>query len=208
MAHGYTSNRFVSKTNRILAGACAFLIIALSIAIATFARDWTGIAIATLGCIWLLFVVYAGLWRPRIDIDEHSVTIVNPLRTVGIPLSSLIHVDTKFSLTLITEFGRFPVACAPQPGAFAARKAAKRSTEEASSRAALDSGRRVGDIPGTESGDAAALVRDRWERYRDTHGDSAPDTDAFPPSRRRNVGTLVVMGVLPAIIVALSLIPG
>ena len=208
MAHGYTSNRFVSRTNRILAVVCALFIIALSIAIATYARDWTGVAIATIGCLWLVYVAYAGLWRPRLDIDEHSVTVVNPLRTVGVPMSSLIHVDTKFSLTLITEFGRFPVACAPQPGAFAARKAAKRGTEEPSSRAALESGRRVGDIPGTESGDAAALVRSRWEHYRDTHGADAPDADAFPPSKRLHVGTLAVIGVLPAIIVALSLIPG
>lgn len=208
MAHGYTSNRFVSKTNRIIAVVCAVVIIALSAALAMYARGWSGIAIAALGCAWLLFVTYVGLWRPRLDVEEHSVTIVNPFRTIGIPLSSVIHVDTKFALTIFTEFGRFPVACAPQPGAFAARKAAKRSTEEANSRAALDSGTRVGDIPGTESGDAAALVRDRWDRYRHSLGAEAPASDAFPPAKRLHVGSIAVMVALPVVIVALSLIPG
>lgn len=207
MAHGYTSNRFVSKTNRIIAVVCAVLIVAISVALGLNARDWLGVVIAAVGCLWLLFVVYVGLWRPRLELTDDAVTIVNPLRTTGIPLASLIHVDTKYSLTLFTEFGRFPVACAPQPGIFAARRAAKRTNEEPSARAALDSGDRIGDIRGTESGDAAALVRDRWDRYRTTHGDSVPASDEFPPSKRLNVVAIAIMGVLPAAIVVLSLLP-
>ena len=207
MAHGFTSNRFVSKTNRIIAVVCAVLIVAISAALAMHARDSLGIVIALIGCVWLLFVVYVGLWRPRLDISDHAVTIVNPLRTIGVPLASLIHVDTKYSLTLFTEFGRFAVACAPQPGMFAARRAAKRTSEEPSARAALDSGDRIGDIRGTESGDAAALVRDRWDRYRHAQGQNLPASDEFRPAKRLHVASIAITAALPVLIVILSVLP-
>lgn len=206
MARGFTSNTFVSRTNRGLAVFTALLVIAFGAVMAFNAFGAKGYAIAAVGTVWLLLTVWWCLWRPRIEVGDHAVRIVNPLRTVDIPWSAVTHVDTKFTLTLFTPFGRFGAAAAPQPGQLAARRAVKRADTEPNTHVALDSGLRVGDLPGTESGDAAALVRDRWETWKHAVGDQAPDADAFAPAKRLNVAALASLTLLPLAIVVLAII--
>jgi len=86
------------------------------------------------------------------------------LRTVVIPWAALIDVDTKFSLTLRTPNGRFGVWAAPAPGRTGvamARRAERRHGNQAQT-AAMGNRSRPGDLVTTESGEAAYLVRDRW----------------------------------------------
>lgn len=206
MARGFTSNTFVSRTNRGLAIFSALVVLAFGISMAFYAYGAQGYMIVTVGIAWLLLTIYFCLWRPRLEVDEDSVRIVNPLRTVLVPWSTVTYVDTKFTLTIFTPFGRFRVACAPQPGQLASRRAIKRVEKEPNSRSALDSGVRIGDLPGTESGDAAALVRDRLENWRHRFGDAAPDADAFEPIKHNNYMAIGTMVLMPLVVVLIAVL--
>ena len=204
MARGFTSNTFVSKTNRGLAGFTAMLVLAFGIAMAFNAFGPRGYAIVAVGVAWLLLTIWCFLWRPSLSVDDDAVRIVNPLRSIEIPWASVAYIDTKYTLTVFTEFGRFAVACAPQPGQLAARRAVKRAEKEPNSHVALDSGIRIGDLPGTESGDAAALVRDRWESWKLQPGSA--DAEATAPVKRLHAASVAAMLLLPTSVVLLAVL--
>jgi len=156
---------FHSRFNRILAVvAWALTLFALItsaiagvLAPATAARIVLPLALVGLAA-------YAVLWRPRLVVDDDAVTVVNVLRTIVIPWSALIDVDTKFSLTLRTPNGRYSVWAAPAPGrtGVAMARRAERRHGNQNQTAAMGNRSRPGDIVTTESGEAAYLVRERW----------------------------------------------
>lgn len=204
MARGFTSNTFVSKTNRGLAVFSAVLVVAVGIAMSLYAYGTRGYIIVAVGITWLLLTIFFSLWRPQLHAGENTLLIVNPLRTVEIDWAAVVHVDTKFALTVFTPAERFRVSCAPQPGQIAARRAMKRIDKEPNARKAISAGIRIGDIPGTESGDAAALVRDRWESWRHRVGDAAPDANEAQPIKRFNFGAIGTMVLMPLALVLIA----
>ena len=50
--------------------------------------------IAFLG--WQLF------WMPSVVVHDAGVTLENPFRSIEVPWAALVHVDTRFALTLVT----------------------------------------------------------------------------------------------------------
>lgn len=160
-----------------------------------------GVVAVVLGVAWLAYAVYVFLWAPSLTVDDRGSEIRNPLRTVTVPWVSLIHVDTRYALTLHTPGATWPVWCAPQASALVARTKARRAREDRDDRDPrnpLDAGMRVGDLPGTESGDAAALVRRRWAE----HGsDDIEARDAAVPARFHagRVAALIVGPVLASL---------
>ncbi|MGM1029485.1 MAG: PH domain-containing protein [Actinomycetota bacterium] len=162
-----------SRVNRGTAIACWALLVVIG-ALLVLQSEPRGAVAAVIVALWLGFAVLVFLWSPSLVIDDRRSRIRNPLRTIEVAWEALIHVDTKYALTLFTPGRSWPVWVAPQPGAFAARRAARRARDDDHSapRSPLDTGVRVGDLPGTESGDAAALVRQRWERHTDRSADA------------------------------------
>jgi hypothetical protein len=155
-----------SRVNRGIAIASWALLAVLGVLLAL-QSQLQGVVAAAIVVAWLAYAAYAGLWAPTLRVDARSAQIHNPLRTISVSWDALIHVDTKYSLTLHTPGRAWPVWCAPQASALVARRAAKRVRDDRDPRDprnALDSGIPIGDLPGTESGDAAALVRQRWEQ--------------------------------------------
>lgn len=178
--------------------ACWALVAVLGLLIALQSEPRGAIAAAILA-LWLGYAVLVLLWSPALVVDDRAARIRNPLRTIEVAWDALIHVDTKYALTLFTPGRSWPVWVAPQPGAFAARRAARRARDDDHSapRSPLDTGVRVGDLPGTESGDAAALVRQRWERRADRSADA--DAIAVPVTVHwARVAALVLGPVLAA----------
>lgn len=165
-----------SRVNRGTAIAC-WALIAVIAALLVLQSEPRGAVAAVIVGLWLGYAVLVLLWSPALVVDDRGARIRNPLRSIEVAWDALIHVDTKYALTLFTPGRRWPVWVAPQPGALAARRAARRSRDEDRSapRSPLDTGVRVGDLPGTESGDAAALVRQRWAK----HADRSADADAI-----------------------------
>ncbi|SFS15333.1 PH domain-containing protein [Agrococcus baldri] len=155
-----------SRVNRGFAIASWALLAVLGVLLAL-QSQLQGVVATAIVVAWLAYAAYAGLWAPALEVGARGAQIRNPLRTISVSWDALIHVDTKYSLTLHTPGRAWPVWCAPQASALAARRAAKRVRDDRDPRdprSALDSGIPVGDLPGTESGDAAALVRQRWEQ--------------------------------------------
>lgn len=137
--------------------------------------DARGAAAAVIAVVWLAYAAFVVLWAPALVVDRDGSAIRNPLRTIRVPWEALIHVDTKYSLTLFTPGRSWSVWCAPQAGRLSARRKARRARDDdrdpRDPRSPLDAGMRIGDVPGTESGDAARLVRERWAQ-------AARDADA------------------------------
>ncbi len=153
-----------SRVNRGIAIACWALLAVLG-TLGALQSEPRGAVAAVIAVAWLAYAAFVFLWAPALVVDARGCEIRNPLRTIGVAWGALIHVDTKYSLTLFTPGRSWPVWCAPQAGAISARRKARRVREDRDPRDPrnpLDAGVRIGDVPGTESGDAAALVRERW----------------------------------------------
>lgn len=143
-----------------------------------------------------VFVCGVCFWRPRVEVDDAGVTLVNVTRTVRLPWPSIQLVDTKWTLSLVTAYGRFDAWAAPAPGARMAMLSARAETRHAASSARTAQGIRPGDLPSTESGAAAELIRRHWERLRDEgHLDDARLEHERVPMRW-HVDTLVAAVVL------------
>lgn len=131
-----------------------------------------GVANALLTLPWLcLFVTacWAIFWRPTVIVSDAGVRLVNVTRTIDVPWPALLDVETRYTMTLHTAYGRFGAWAAPAPGAGTALRTSMRSrparrSDDTDGEVASSS---MGDLAGTSSGDAATIVRRRWERLRE-----------------------------------------
>lgn len=144
----------------VVAAVCAVGLVATAVTDGpgALARSAPWLALAA-GACWALF------WRPRVEVSDGGVRLVNVTRTVDVPWPAVEAVETRWALTLHTTYGKFAAWAAPAPGRTSARKA---TLEEfrAARRAGADVEVRVGDLGTSASGGAAALVRRRWEELR------------------------------------------
>lgn len=188
-----------SGVNRRFAIACWALLAVLGALLALQAQPRGAVA-TVIVVAWLAYAAHVFLWRPALVVDDQGCEIRNPLRTVSVPWQALIHVDTRYSLTLHTPDRRWPVWCAPQASALVARRKARRAREDRDPRDPrnpLDAGMRIGDVPGTESGDAAALVRRRWASTErgDAEAVEVPVAVHWPRTALLIAGPLLVAAV-------------
>lgn len=139
----------------------------------------------------LAALTYVGLWRPQLTVSDDGLVVRNVLHTVMIPWNALVHVDTKYNLTLHVPGRAVNVFAAPAPGTVTAARLARRS-KRAGTRVDAP---RPGDLEGTDSGDAAALVRDRWAELQREHLIDAGVADETPVVRRWNADTVAVLGI-------------
>lgn len=112
-------------------------------------------------CCWAIF------WRPCVIVSDAGVRLVNVTRTIDVPWPALVDVETRYALTLHTAYGRFAAWAAPAPGAGTALRTAMRSRPVRDDDDPEKKAVSMGEIAGTSSGDAATIVRRRWERLRD-----------------------------------------
>ncbi|WP_405217941.1 PH domain-containing protein [Agrococcus sp. Ld7] len=194
-----------SRVNRGMAIA-AWALLAVVGALLALGSTVQGMAAVALGVAWLAYAVHVFLWAPSLTVDDRGNEIGNPLRTVTVAWEALIHVDTQYALTLHTPGAKWSVWCAPQASALVARTKARRAREDRDARDPrnpLDAGVRVGDLRGTESGDAAALVRQRWDERR--HGDVDAGGVAVPTRIHWGRVTALIVGPVLASVAPLLL---
>lgn len=103
--------------------------------------------------IWELF------WRPAIIVEDDGVTLVNQFHTIVIPWAKIVDVETKWSMTIVTPERRYRGSAAPAPGAV------YRPNMSGAARTGrvVDGSISKADAPGTDSGDAATIVRRRLQ---------------------------------------------
>lgn len=155
--------------------------------------DWLGLVrygwvLALLGVAAL-----AVFWFPRLDVAEHEVTVRNVFSTVHVPWPAIERVDTKWALALHTAQGTVTVWASPAPNRYAS--AASNPANARISRDQQGFAPRPGDLPETESGAAAYVIRQHWE---DLRADGLLGAGAEPGSVRRDIhwGTIAVLGAL------------
>lgn len=150
---------------------------------------WGLLLLAALG-----FVLF---WLPRLDVEEHAITVRNVFSTVTLPWPAIQRIDTKYALTLYTADGKVTVWASPAPNRYASQVSSTSDTRAA----AKDSGGsiRPGDLIHTASGAAAFVIRRHWQDLRD---DGFLDDDAVVEEgsvrRSIHVRTIVVLAVLAA----------
>ena len=138
----------------------------------------------------LAFVLF---WFPRVDVAEHEVTVVNVFQTVHVPWPSIENVDTRFALTLATPEGKVTAWASPAPNRYAAFGAARGDARLAADAAGAHP--RPGDLPSTESGSVAFVIRRHWQDLNEQGLLSAgPEPGAV--RRTTHVTTIVVLAVL------------
>jgi hypothetical protein len=149
-------------------------------------------------------LAWVALWRPRVEIADDGILVRNVFRTITVPWPALIHVDTKYALTLFTPGHRYSAWAAPAPGRTGAAIAARKQDRGRVGMAPVgaDGSIRPGDLIASESGQVAYLIRERWARLRDAGLIEAGLADETPVGIRVHwwlnaaLAVLLVAGVL------------
>ncbi|WP_087874366.1 PH domain-containing protein [Arthrobacter globiformis] len=161
--HAGNAAIFKARTNKWFAGFSWFVA----------AAGLAGLVVAggpgALSGVWpLLLIAYLGwllFWRPAVVIHDAGVTIENPFRAIMVPWPALVQVDTRYALTLITPGRSYGAWAAPAPGIWGGRNARPEDLRGLpSSTYGPGNSVRPGDLKTTDSGQAAQLVRARWEQ--------------------------------------------
>lgn len=159
-----------------------------------------------LGLACTMYGVFAYL-RPVVEVDDTAVLVRNVLSTVRVPFIRLAYVDTRWALELYTDGGRKVTAfCAPAPGVWTARQTDAAHLRGLHDDTYVGGGARIGDRPGTASGDAAAMVREAASTWRAQHPDALADDQSPTVQRRINMDALAGLGAAGAAVFAAFLV--
>lgn len=184
----------VSRFNRVLAVLIWAATGSLAIGLLVSVQDTR--LLYLIPCALSALLGWALLWRPRITVADDGLEVVNVTRTIRIPWPALIHMDTKYALTLYTPGRRFPVWSAPAPGATGTLRATRQETAVRSRANGNNSLRRPGDLLSTESGAAAEVVRRRWAELQQAGAIETGIADSTPVMSRWHTATLAALAVL------------
>jgi hypothetical protein len=163
-----THDVFVSRFNRGLAIALWLIVALLFVTTVLNDSTWQDRVLAVVPAAFGVLLGWVALWRPRLTIGDDGIEVVNVFHTVHVPWAALVHVDTRFALTLVTPGRRVSVWAAPAPGRAGVALARRQNQRHGRTVPDLgDGNRRAGDLLSTASGDAAYLIRHRWEELRE-----------------------------------------
>lgn len=137
-------------------------------------------------------------WMPSLHVQEHGITVVNPLRTYFISWPAIERIETRWSLSLTTAQRTVTVWAAPAPSRHRASGLSRSDFIGVGDSAQGQHGSlRPSDALSTVSGNLAQVIRGHWERLRDT---GALDAGADPTAdtARTNTAAVVVVASLAA----------
>ena len=144
----------------------------------------TGGAGAMLGTGPLLLIAFLGwllFWRPAVVVHDAGVSLENPFRSIVVPWAALVHVDTRYALTLVTPSRSYSAWAAPAPGIWGGRNARPEDLHGLpGSTYGPGKSVRPGDLKSTDSGQAAQLVRARWQQLVDSGALDAGNAETTP----------------------------
>ncbi|MEO7146397.1 MAG: PH domain-containing protein [Terrimesophilobacter sp.] len=184
---------FYSRFNRGLAATIWLLCAGACVAIITAGLGNAGEFLPLV--ILVAWLAWAGLWLPSLQLGDDEVTIRNVFMTTAVPWATLIQVDTRYALTLVTPHGRYAVTAAPAPGRLATALS-HRDMSGIGAPTGSDGGVRPSDLPNTDSGAAAHLVRARWETLLAEDRIELGRADDTPVVRRVNWPVVAISATL------------
>lgn len=143
--------------------------------------------------------VWAAYWRPAVLVSPAGVELRNVTRTIELPWPTIERVDTRYALTLHTAYGDYAAWAAPAPSRARVVTAKADDARHLPGSSYGPGGTvRPGDLASSASGQAAMLVRARWEELRDAGVLDDPRVERARPRVRWHAGTLAAIGVLIA----------
>ncbi|MDO7881304.1 PH domain-containing protein [Salinibacterium soli] len=169
------------------------VIVALGLAGFVVDGDWNVVVRFSWPLLLLAALAFALFWFPRVDVAEHEVTVVNVFTTVHVPWPAIENVDTKYALTLTTADGTVTAWASPAPNRYAAQAGTMKDARLAAE--ASGANPRPGDLPSTQSGAIALVIRSHWE---DLRAQGLLDAGPEPGSVRKeyHVVTIAVVAAL------------
>ncbi|MDP9692857.1 UNVERIFIED_ORG: hypothetical protein J2X79_000386 [Arthrobacter globiformis] len=196
--HAGNAAIFKARTNKWFAGFSWF-VAAAGLAGLVVAGGVPALA----GAAPLLLIAYLGwllFWRPAVVVHDAGVTIENPFRAISVPWAALVQVDTRYALTLVTPSRSYGAWAAPAPGIWGGRNARPEDLRGLpDSTYGPGNSVRPGDLKSTDSGQAAQLVRGRWQQLVESGLLDAGAAEATPVSVkfrwREAAATLVLLGL-------------
>lgn len=149
---------------------------------------------------WFLF------WAPCVRVSPGEVVIDNPSRLVRLQWPQITFIDTKWALEIHTEHGRYTAWAAPAPGRHTVMRQTRGDLKHVP-RDAYELGTiRPGDIPTSDSGAAASVVRRTWESLREAgHLDNARPESPLPDTRIHWVRLAVLLALVVLVVVSATL---
>lgn len=140
-------------------------------------------------CAWLT------LWRPHVLIAPESITMRNVFSTIRIPWGAVERIDTKWALTLYTRKGRHVAWAAPAPGRHAVGRFGSEDLRHLPETSYVGGSVRASDLPRSDSGDAATIIRTHWEALQNGDaGSSAPgESDVTVTVHAVSLAVLIVL---------------
>lgn len=139
---------------------------------------------------------------PRLVVEEHRITVVNPLKTHEIRFAHLVDVSTRFGLHLVTATRRIHVVGAPSGGVGSVKRALPDHVRHHAvlRGAGAHEGISLGDLKTTVSGQAAHVIVGHWTEQVETGQIREAST---PPTSRWNFLPMSIAVVLFASMIAL-----
>lgn len=194
MSNGSTAS-FHSRFNRVLA-VCVWILCLGAVLAVIVAGDLRNVSLVPVVALASL-LAWVGLWRAAITVDDSVIEVRNAFSTVIVPWAALIQVDTKYALTLVTPHGSYTSTAAPAPSRLTLLLS-RRDADAVQPDVAVGGRLRPGDIPSTDSGAAAIIVRRRWQQLRDEGRIELGAADRTPVLRHWHWTTIILSAVLLA----------
>lgn len=140
-------------------------------------------------------LVWAVLWRPRVILQEDAAEVRNPLRTEHLPFEAVAAVRVGAMLRFDVEGtgGTRTVTAWNGPGLSRGDSPLRRAAEARGVRAGARAPGTAERLVREQEASASAVVRRRWERWRDER-DTRGAGPARSPERRIAVVPLAVVG--------------
>ena len=153
--------------------------------------------VAAIWCIFSCAITYQIFLHPAVIFYDEGLIIINPLSRHEIGWHEVEEIETRFTMSVITEKnrgkkGKIQAFAAPAPGRYHSR-----SVHESEMRGLniKETGMiRVGDSPRTNSGAAAAIARSRIDQFQRFKMEGSMNY-----SFQFNSAAIVVIGIIFAI---------
>jgi len=113
------------------------------------------------GPLLLAYAAWLVFWAPRVRIAIEGVEIRNVFRTHEMSWPAIREVDTKWALNITTAHERVTAWAAPAPGRHSNAYITTKEERYQPDLSAMMQDARRGDLPRTDSGDAATVIRRR-----------------------------------------------
>lgn len=159
MTNGQT---FRSRSSYVLAAIVYFIAIG-SLTSVVASQDWSNLGAATAAAVLVCTAAHLMFWRPKVEIGDDGILVVNPLRTIRIGWQLVEEIDTRYALTVFVAGRKFSAWAATAPGRYHARSV---HASELKGLDAQTGAMRPGDSPRTLSGAAAFIARERLLAHR------------------------------------------